>query len=69
MYIKGGRFVWTNLAGSSSYSEMIGDVSQSKIDAAETRAATALSATTATIILKGAGKDGDPRKGNKSRKT
>lgn len=65
MLIKGGRFIWVNPANNAKYSEFIEEVSDARLAAAETRAASALSITTATLRLKGHGKDGDPRRGNK----
>lgn len=65
MLIKGGKFIWFNPANGVTYSEMLEDASDSKVSAAEARAATALSITSATLRLKGAGRDGDPRRGNK----
>ncbi|MCL5667324.1 MAG: hypothetical protein M1383_06165 [Patescibacteria group bacterium] len=47
----GGKFTWINPATKATYSETINDATESKIAAANARAATALSATTATIEL------------------
>ncbi len=47
--MKGGRITWKNPTTGATYSEIINDTTESKLAAANARAATALSTTVAAL--------------------
>lgn len=65
MWYKGGKWVWVNPFTGATYTEELHDMTESKITAANARAATALGITTTQMRLKNHGKQGEPRKGYK----
>lgn len=65
MWYKGGKWVWVNPFTGATYTEELHDMTESKITAANARAATALGITESQMELKNHGRQSHTKKGKK----